>query len=479
MINERIEEQDGAGFGSFFSHIPTILWERRWWIIVPALVGIAAALAAALLLKPIYQSSALMLVQSPQLPTEVIGQANTAMVDRRMAAIRQQVTSRPDLVALIQRHGLYPDERGSKPLSTIIQTMRESITLTPAGGLPSDQGNQRTIAFKLAFEYPEPVLAQAVAQDLMDKILELDAAGNVEQATNTEQFLEEQARGLEQQILELEGQIGEVNARYGSVLANGMTVFGGSGGSYDVQIASLQRDNANLISQKEVAQRSDNRDPVVIQAETALAAARAIYADSHPDVVVARQRLAEARELAKSNVEKLPLDRLDQQIDFNNSQIAALRAAKAQEQAQTSAQIAAQSSRPLVQQQIGSLQQRLQGLNQQYQTVQGRLMAARAGVRAEDEQLSERLSVVEPPIVPDEPIWPDRLLIIVGGIGGGLALGFLLAFAIELVLRPIRDPDSLTSLFGSPPLGVVPIIPSTRQVRRGLWRRFSPRFSRG
>ena len=194
MINERIEEQDGAGFGSFFSHIPTILWERRWWIIVPALVGTAAALAAALLLKPIYQSSALMLVQSRQLPTEVIGQANTDMVDRRMAAIRQQVTSRPDLVGLIQRHGLYPDERGSKPLSTIIQTMRESITLTPAGGLPSDQGNQRTIAFKLAFEYPEPVLAQAVAQDLMDKILELDAAGNVEQATNTEQFLEEQAR---------------------------------------------------------------------------------------------------------------------------------------------------------------------------------------------------------------------------------------------------------------------------------------------
>src|SRR5205807_472545 len=117
-----------------------------------------------------------MLVQSPQLPGELVANSGSEVIDRRMARIRQQITSRPDLVSLIQRHGLYAQERQSKPLSTIIKMMRDGISLTPtAGDVGGNDPSQRTIAFQVAFTYPDPALAQAVVQDLMDKILELDA----------------------------------------------------------------------------------------------------------------------------------------------------------------------------------------------------------------------------------------------------------------------------------------------------------------
>jgi uncharacterized protein involved in exopolysaccharide biosynthesis len=190
-------------------------------------------------------------------------------------------------------------------------------------------------------------------------------------------------------------------------------------------------------------------------------------------VVIAKQALAEARKLAKTTSEKLPLDTIDEQIRFNNEQIAALRAAKAGETAQINSQLAAQARGPLVQQQISELQQRLSALNAQYDEVQNRLMAARAGVRAEDEQMAERLSVVEPPVIPDQPSWPNRWLIAAIGIGGGLGLGFVLALAVELLLRPIRDPAALKSIFGTAPLGIIPIIEVTT-VRRLGWRRFIP-----
>jgi polysaccharide biosynthesis transport protein len=457
LLGEDVEQ--GVSSGGLLTYLPAVLWQRRWWIIVPVLLGITASVAAALLIPPVYQASAVMLVRSPQLPDEIIGQMNDSLVERRIAAIREQVTSRPDLVELMDRHGLYSEERASEPLADVLEEMRENITLTPSTvDLPGAGADQRTIAFELAFEYGEAAAAQAVTQDLMDRILDLDASGNLEQATNTAQFLTDQAKDLSEKIAVIEGQISDINARYGGILGSGSGVIMGSSGSYDVQIAALQRDNANLIAQKNIAGTADTRDPLVLNAEAALAAARAVYADNHPDVVMARQRLVEARALARSNNEKLPLDTIDQQIAFNNSQIAALRAAKASEQAQVSAQMSSQARAPLVQQQIDALRQRLSGLNQQYQDVQTRLLAARAGVRAEDEQMGQRLTVVEPPIIPEEPIWPDRLLILALGIGGGLALGFLLALAVELVLRPIRDPKALAALTGVPALGVVPII---------------------
>lgn len=466
-------ESDGSG-GSLFAYLPSILWQRRWWIIVPVCVGVLASVAAALLIPATYQASAVMLVQSAQLPDEIIGDFNDSLIERRIAAIRQRVTSRPDLLELINRHGLYSDRRSSDSLSQIIDDMRESITLTPSTvDLPSSGTDQQTIAFELAFEYSEAAPAQAVVQNLMDRILELDSSGNLEQATSTAQFLEDQASGLTQQISQVEGQIASINARYGGILGSTGAIIGSGGGSYDVQIAALQRDNANLISQRNLAQSSDTRDPGVMTAEAALAAARAVYAESHPDVVIAKQRLEEARQLARAHTERLPFDNIDRQIAFNNSQITQLRAAKANEQAQMSAQLSAQARAPLIQQQVDALQQRLAGLNGQYQSIQNRLLSARAGVRAEDEQMGQRLAVVEPPIIPDTPIWPNRLLILAAGIGGSIGFGFLLAFAVEMLFRPVRDPKALASITGAPPLGVVPTIVNKRpgQWFSGLWRR--------
>ena len=90
------EEPTGPGIGSFFATIPTILWERKWWIIIPAVLGLIAAVAATLLIKPTYQSSALMIVQSPQIQGKVFSDLNNEVVDRRIARIREEIVSRPN-----------------------------------------------------------------------------------------------------------------------------------------------------------------------------------------------------------------------------------------------------------------------------------------------------------------------------------------------------------------------------------------------
>ena len=467
-------DEQGEG-GGFIGHLPAILLERKWLIIVPFLLGCLGSLIAWLVLPSTYQSTAVMLVQSPQLPKDVAGADTTELVDRRIARIKQQVTSRPDLVSLIQKHGLYKSARDNKPMSEVLDDMREAIRLEATQAETGSGSNQRTIAFTLSFDYSDPSPAQAVAQDLMERVLELDSNTNTEQATNTVQFLTDQAQSMEQQIAAVQNQLSAINGQYGGVLSNSsVPIFGGNSGSYDVQIAALQRDNANLIASRDAAKSGDGRDPIVAGAEAQLAGLRSVYSENHPDVVIAKQRLAEAQELAKRNRQRLPYEAVDQQISFNNSQIAALRAAKAREQSQISASMSAQAHAPLVRQQISELEDKLNALNQQYQQVSQRLTAAKAGARADDQQLGERLMVVDPPVVPDTPIWPNQLILLAAGLGGGLGLGLVLALAVELILGPIRDPARVASILGVQPIGVIPWIeakPVPSQMKRP-WYKF-------
>lgn len=466
------ESEAGGGAGAgFIGHIPAILWQRRWLIIIPFFLVFIGSVAAALLLPPVYQSAAVMLVQSPQLPEAVTGGETGEIVDRRIARIRQQVTSRLDLLALIEKYNLYDRERASRPLSEVVSDMRDAIALVPTqADVPAGQADQRTVAFRLSFDYHEPGPAQQVTQALMERILQLDTSGNSQQVSNTVQFLTDQSNGLQQQISALQDQIGEISLRNGRVLGGGgALIMGSNAGGYDMQIAQLQRENAGLMATKRATGSADTRNPAVAAAESQLAAARAIYSETHPDVVIAKSRLAEAKALAKTQIANLPTDTIDDQIAFNNAQIAQLRAAKAQEVGQMSTALAAQSRAPAVQQQLTDLQQRLSGLNEQYQTVSDRLMAARAGERAENQQMGERLLVADPPVLPDKPVSPDRPLLAGIGLVGGLGLGIVFAFAVEMLLGPVRDPAQLASITGQAPLGIVPVI-KPKASKRKPWR---------
>ncbi|MBB5686622.1 GumC family protein [Sphingobium boeckii] len=475
MSAEIDRDEDESG-GSFLAHLPAIIKQRRWFLVIPSIIGMLGGIAAAFLMPTVYRSSAVLLVESPQLTIDTNTQT-TDIIDQRIAKIQQQVLSRPDLIEMIQRFGLYTDERNSKPLSEIVETMRSAAMVAPVDAQiqQSNNGRSTTIAFSMSFDYSDPVKAQAVAQELTERVLEIDSTKNAEQAENTVQFLTDQATGLQAQISQMEMQISGIKARNGSALSStGMTMLGMSGGSYDAQIAQLQRDNAQLNGQRALAGTAANRDPAVSQAEAALAAARAVYSETHPDVIVAKQRLAEAKELGKRNVGNLPADSTASQIAFNNSQIAALQAARAREAAQASTILGAQSRAPVIMEQVAQLQQKLEGVNAQYQGVSAKLLAAQANAKMENEQKGERLSVIDPPVVPDKPSSPNRPVLIAGGYAAGLGLGLALILGLELLFKPVRGVDSVRAIVGAFPLVAIPTIVPAVADRAPWYRRLWP-----
>ena len=81
-------------------------------------------IAAAFLLPRSYRAKAVMLVESQSLPDSTVSASLDNVIDRRIAKIREQILSRPDLVGLIQANNLYDANSRQQPLSVLVNRMK-------------------------------------------------------------------------------------------------------------------------------------------------------------------------------------------------------------------------------------------------------------------------------------------------------------------------------------------------------------------
>lgn len=466
------DEDEG---GSFIKALPSILWQRRWLIAIPTVICAILGVAAAFLIKPVYRSEATLVIESQQLPADLVASPVNDMVEERIARVRQRVLSRPDLIQLIRQNNLYPED-SEQPLSKIIEKMRKATDIEAIGANTTSSGwrggtNSNTIAFDISFDYSEPAAAQLVVQQYVNSFLDLDAKSRSEDAAGAATFLGDQAASIQRQIQDVEGQISQIRSQNGAVLA-----FQGKDTSDPVSSAAqIDGEIAGLISQNSqlaATPAPDDTDPDVKSAEQALRSLKAKFADTHPDVVAAEAQLAAAKEAAAKKP-KQP-NPVTAEMKANNAKIAALRNAKSMILSQGSAAKALSAQAPAVAGRIDALEQKAQGLRDQYAGVATKLQNAQVSSRMESENKGERLSVADPPVIPDTPSWPNRPVVIIGGIVAGLAIGLGLSLLIELLFRPVRGTESLRLATGRPPLVVIPLLDR----KPGLLVRLLERLSR-
>ena len=466
MATQAPEIENSGGGGGFLSTIPTVVWERRWFVILPVMIATIAGLATAFLMHPVYESSATVLIESQQVPDDLISALSGAgsnqvsdMIGQRIARARERVLSRQDLIRLIRTYGLYAREQRTLPLSKIVDKMRDDTTIAAVdNGLAGITPNRRnlglanTIAITVAFDYDDPAKAQLVAQQFVDHFLEADASTQVSQATDTVNFLTEQANTIQAQIAQLEGKATQMRAANGSILAlNGLSGNQSADVSQiDSQIAAIQAQNAKLVTAED---NGGVQNQAVAQGEAQLRVLQAKFSDTHPDVIAAKAQLEAAKRDAST---RMQTDPTQAQMQANRAQIASLNQARGMIASHSAAYQAAASRAPALASQLDQLEKAADVLRDQYRGIGIKLQAAQIQARMESEQKGERLTLSDPPVVPDHPLRPNRPLIIAGSIAAGLGLGLALVLLIEMVMRPIRGTAALRNIIGEAPLAVIP-----------------------
>ena len=175
----------------------------------------------AMKLPPVYRSSATILIEDQQIPRSMVETTITDFADKRIELIRQRVMTRDRILSIIQKHKVYLDERDKLVPSELVKRFMEDaeIKMIAADVLdPQRGGSKATIAFTIAFNDRNPVLAQAVANELVSLFLDENTRVRTQRAAKTTEFLSAEAEKLKTEIQAFETQIVDYKSKFGKSL---------------------------------------------------------------------------------------------------------------------------------------------------------------------------------------------------------------------------------------------------------------------
>lgn len=194
-----------------------LLRRRRTLIVAVAGAILAVGAALAVLLPPVYRSTATILIEEQEIPPDLVRSAIATYADQRIETIKQQVLSRSTLWHIVEQYDLYKDLRRRNPTEEVLGRFTKDIQIDVINVKVIDKRTQNptqaTIAFTLAYDGETPELAQKVANELTSLFLSQNLKTRERHAQETTAFLKRESENLARHIQELEEKIAAVKRR--------------------------------------------------------------------------------------------------------------------------------------------------------------------------------------------------------------------------------------------------------------------------
>jgi len=520
---------------------------RRGLIALAAGTVFALGLITAFVWPSTYQSTATILIEEQEIPSELVQSTVTSYAAQRIQVISQRVMSRTNLLEIIKKFKLYEKERKLKTIEEVLSNMRQDIgvdmitaeVLDPRTGRPA----AATIAFKLGFKSQDPAQAQRVASELTTLYLNENLRSRTEKAAETYDFLTIEATRLSDEIVRLEAELAAFKERNVSTLPElrdlNTQVLERTEreiSDVDTQIRNLEERKIYLQGQLGMLDPYSSGDILspaarldALRTEYIRLASR--YSADHPDVVSIKREIRaleqETGQYASPDDLRAEIEILRKELSVTKQnyteehpdvkslkrQIASLendlqnpppapRQTAAPESADNPAYINMQSQLAAADSEVRSLQTKramlvekiqeyenrliqtpkaeqeyraitrnLEQASRRYQEIKAKQMTAEIGQEIEKERKAEKFTLIDPAILPEEPISPNRQAIVFLSLVLALGTGVGLAAVAESMDSAVRGAKGVAAILHRAPLAVIPYLPNSADTRRRKQKR--------
>lgn len=498
-----------------------IVRRRRWWILLPLSACWLVVWAVSWLLPAVFQSDALILVEQQKVPEQYVVPNVSVSLQERLQSMTQQILSRTRLQATIDRFHLYARDGGlmSKLQSADpVDQMRKDIQieLVSAPGRPGE-----LTAFKIKYSAGSPELAQQVNGELTRLFIDENLKSQQQLSENTTAFLDGRVADARTKLAEQEAKVRAFKATHlGSLptqLASNVQIMSGLQSQLQAtQHAVESAEQQKLYLQSLLQQYQSVQDslasgesgvtpPEALEAElktlrVQLADAQSKYTDSYPDVVALKDKIAKTEQLKKQIEDEIAakqqesadtaadaaesrpasvrngtlptMMQMQSQLKVNQMEIESLHQQEKKIQSELSEYQARLNGTPQTEQELADISRGYEESQVNYNSLLQKQNQSQLATSLTQRQQGEQFRIIDPPSLPYKPSAPNHVLVSLGGLILGLAVGAILTAVVELTDARVRHEKDLLGLVPARVLVGIPRLNTPeedeRLVRR-LW----------
>ena len=494
------------------------IWRNRWYTLICTWIICLIGWAVVYRMPDQYQASARVFVDTQSVLRPLLqGLAVSVNPDAQIGLMTRTLLSRPNLEKIARNADLDIYAQNTEALDNLLNGLQKRIQLASAG---------RENLYTITFIDRDPQLAKKVVQAVVTVFVE-NLLGETRQDTDTAQrFLEKQITEYEGRLTEAENRLKNFRIKnVGLMPSEGQSYYVRlQTASADLETVKLELNQAES-RRNSLLQQIGGEEPTfgigpqpgiagpagpagdpslpidarIQSLEQKLDELLLKYTERHPDVGILKQTIDDLR---KQREEELAQYRASMAANAavsaasNNAGLGfgpagvdanpvyqQLKVALAQEEANVAslqARLAEYEKRyKELQDQVNTIPQveaALAALNRdydinrkKYDELVARRESARLSQQAEQTNQDIRFRIIDPPRVPLEPSGPNRPLLISGVLLGGLGAGGALAFLLAQIWPTFDSRRSLLHATQIPVFGSVSAVLSPAAARRQRW----------
>ena len=349
-----------------------------------------------------------------------------------------------------------------------------------------------TIAFRLGFEHRQPDIANKVANELVTLFLDENIKQRTERASETTEFLTQEADKLRVELETLENRLADFKQAHSNALPEHQELRMNMLTRAETELKEVDRDyksareemrfnelelsaaNSGLASKPGVAGAAAGQPQDLGSLKAEYARLMSLYTEAHPDVRAVKRKIA-ALEAQGSSGRALPASmdvaKAQARISASEARIQSLADQKQQILKKISTYEAQILETPQVERGLVTLMRDHENARKKYEEIRTKEMSAKISESLEQENKAERFVLLESPLMPERPIKPNRKKVVAMGLVLAPVGAGALVMLLELINPRVRGAEALASVLGKRVLVSIPYIHTRAELaRRKQWR---------
>jgi polysaccharide chain length determinant protein (PEP-CTERM system associated) len=468
-------------FLSTFRKILGSVQRRKALVVCVFLVVASLPAYLATIMPDVYKSSTLIRFTPPRVPANLVISTVTQprFLRDRIQSIIQEFLSTAQLERTIEEFNRHPSNT-TAALGVNIRDLRESITV---------ESRRDPNVFELSFESKSPEKAQQVTHSLASLFIEQNLRVREHQAQETKSFINAEAERLRKEVEEQEVVVNRYKAANRFELPEQLDANLRSLEQLRRELEGNNQRAAALQERKGALQKQivetdipraqmlggplpvlANALPQSVQLEMKKKELDSLlqkYSNKHPDVVRLQREIQKLGNTSThidsgSTVEPSSGNSLQRvlqtQIGDIDLEIQALRSQSERIRSQINILQTRVDNTPVRAIELSKISRGYEITLRKYQDLLAKGLESELSENVEKQQKGEQFQIVEPANFPVKPVRPNRLMIVLAGLAGGLVGGIGLAVLVETLDTSFKKSDEINAFVNVPLLATLPAL---------------------